>query len=157
MQSLAKTLAMGGNYQLNVGPKPDGTLAAEDVASLQRIGAWYRRVRESFDGAEPCTYMLSDEGHLIDYDPVLLTRKGNTVYVQVHADLHTSGVMLHPFDRTPRSATLLNDGRPIRSVVDVTPWRWKGRPALRLIDLPVNEITDEPLVVKLEFGDALAE
>ncbi len=157
MQSIDKTLAMGGNYQLNVGPKADGTLGTEDLASLSRIGTWYHRVKESFDGTEACTYMLSDEGHLIRYDPVLLTRKDNTIYVHVHEHLQTSGVMLHPINRTPDSATLLNDGREIKTTVDVTPWRWKGRPALRLIDLPVNEITAEPLVVKLEFGEDLVD
>ena len=157
MQSIDKTLAMGGGYQLNVGPKADGTLGREDVAALARIGDWYGRVRDAFDGTEAASYLISDEGNLIKYDDVLLTRRGNTVYVHAFADLQASGIMLHPIRIEPVRATLLNDGREIRTIVDVTPWRWKGRPALRLVDLPVNEITDEPLVVKIEFGDDAAE
>ncbi|MBT7164820.1 MAG: glycoside hydrolase, partial [Victivallales bacterium] len=53
MQSLDNILAMGGNYLLNVGPKPDGTLPAESVRILGRTGDWFGRVREAFYGAEP--------------------------------------------------------------------------------------------------------
>ena len=155
MQSIDKTLAMGGNYQLNVGPKSGGSLGTEDVRSLSRIGEWFNKVKESFYGAEACTYILSTEGNLIEYDPVLLTRRGNTIYVHIFADLQTSGVMLHPLNIQPESAKLLNDGRRIKTLVDVTPWRWKGRPALRLVDLPVNEFADEPMVIRLEFGEDL--
>jgi alpha-L-fucosidase len=47
MQSIDKILAMGGNYMLNVGPKPDGALDERDTASLTRIGAWYQKVKEA--------------------------------------------------------------------------------------------------------------
>jgi alpha-L-fucosidase len=37
---LVDVVAKGGNYLLNVGPKPDGQLPEEAVARLQEIGAW---------------------------------------------------------------------------------------------------------------------
>ena len=157
MQSIDKTLAMGGNYQLNVGPKSDGTLGDQDIGILERIGSWYGRVKEGFGGCKPCSYMLSEEGFLTKYDSVLLTRNRNTIYVHAYQDLQTSGIMLHPMQTPPQKATLLNDGREVKTEVDVTPWRWKSRPALRLYDLPVNEITDEPLIIKLEFGEEAVE
>lgn len=157
MQSVDKTLAMGGNYQLNVGPKSDGTICDQDSAGLRRIGKWYHRVKEAFAGCEPCSYMRSEEGFLIAYDDVLLTRKKNIIYVHAYQDLQTTGVMLHPMRALPEKATLLNDGRELRTVVDVTPWRWKSRPALRVYDLPVDEITNEPLIIKLEFGEDVVE
>ncbi len=53
----------------------------------------------------------------------------------------------------PRAATLLNDGRELAWAVDVIPWRWTARPCLRIRDLPVNELTNEVLVIKLELDD----
>ena len=154
MQSIDKTLAMGGNYQLNVGPKADGTLAREDVQGLQRIGQWYGKVKEAFGDAEPCTYLIEDQGMgSVKYDTVLLTRRGPSVYVHAFQDLQTSGIMLHPIKTRPAQAVLLNTGRKIRTVVDVTPWRWKSRPALRLVGLPVNRLLDEPMIIRLDFGE----
>ena len=159
MQSVDRILAMGGNYLLNVGPKADGTFPAECVAALRRIGDWYRRVREAFDGTVPCSHLVqrgaagASGDTLFRYDELLLTRRGNTLYVHCPHDLQTGGAVLGGFAEEPRSVTLLNDGRELAWAVDVIPWRWTARPCLRICDLPVNEITDEVLVIKLELDD----
>ena len=128
------------------------------VADLARIGRWYNRVKEAFVGAVPCSSMVTAAAtHLFRYDDVLLTRKGNIFYAHCPQDLQTSAIVLPGIEAWPRSAVLLNDGRPLRSVVDTIPWRWKEKPCLRVTGLPVNEITDEPLVVRLDFDDAVAE
>ncbi|NOY80285.1 MAG: glycoside hydrolase [Kiritimatiellaeota bacterium] len=147
LQGIDRVLAMGGNYQLNVGPRPDGTLAPEDIHTLGRIGDWYRRVREAFDRTEPASFLVRS-----GRDPLLLTRKGSSVYVHLYDGPETSGVVLHPIDVLPERATLLNDQRPIECVVDVTPTRYLERPALRLRGIPVNEYPGEPMVIRLDFG-----
>lgn len=158
MQSMDRVFAMGGNYLLNVGPKADGSLPAECVAGLERIGAWYRKTQEAFDGAVPCSSMLTThKTDLFKYDDLLMTRKGNTFYVHLYQDPQTSGIVLECFDRLPRSAVLLNTGEPVSSVVDTIPWRWRKKPCLRLRGLPVNRVTDEVMVVRLEFADDVVE
>ena len=164
MRSIDKVLAMGGRFQLNVGPRPDGTFTDADIAGLTRIGKWYKKVRESFVGCVPCSYMLEPtnnvgpDGEIFNYaDELLATRRANTIYVHAYKSLETCGIILHPICKLPEKATLLNNGQPVKAIVDVTPWRYKSRPALRLANLPVNEIPDEPLVVKLEFGEELIE
>ncbi len=158
MQSIDRILAMGGNYLLNVGPKADGTLPDECVTGLKRIGDWYGRVREAFDGTLPASHMLSTtETHLFRYDDVLLTRRGNTFYVHAPQALHTGGIVLDGLVHEPESVVLLNDGRKLEWALDVIPWRWTQKPCLRIRDLPVNEITDEVLVARIEFGDRVAE
>lgn len=154
LQSIAKTLAMGGSYSLNVGPDALGRIGPEDTETLEVIGSWYGRVREAYDNTTPCSYMLKKES---GYERVFLTRKRNTIYVTACETLQTSGIMLHPLRKLPRKATLLNDGREVKCIVDVVPWRWRGREALRLANLPVNEFPAEPLVVKLEFGESSRE
>ena len=159
MQSVDRILAMGGNYLLNVGPKADGTFPDECVAALRRIGDWYGRVREAFDGTVPCSYLVqraaagASGDTLFRYDELLLTRRGNTIYVHCPHDLQTGGAVLSGFAEAPRAATLLNDGRELAWAVDVIPWRWTSRPCLRIRDLPVNELTGEVLVIKLELDD----
>ena len=158
MQSIDKTLAMGGGYILNVGPKADGTFPQENLDSLKRIGVWYSKVKESFAGTIPCSHMLNIGGtHLFRYDELLLTRKGNTFYVHLCNDLQTSAAVLAGIDDEPKRAVLLNDGRELPFSVDTIPWRWKEKPCLRIKKLPVNEITDEVMVVRVEFDDSVAE
>jgi len=158
MQSIDRILAMGGNYLLNVGPKPDGTLPDECVTGLRRIGDWYARVRDSLHGTIPASHMLTTpETHLFRYDEVLLTRRANTFYVHAPYDLATDGIVLDGMHAEPVSVVLLNDGRQLDWAVDVIPWRWTQKPCLRLKGLPVNEITDEVLVVRIDFGDRVAE
>ncbi len=158
MQSLDKTLAMGGNYLLNVGPKADGTFPVECTEGLERIGRWYRAVGEAFRGTVPCSYMLStSETHLFRYDDVLMTRRGNTFYLHLYRDLQTSALVVDCFDVEPSQAVLLNDDSELACSVDVLPWRWKQKPCLRVRNLPVNTLTDEVMVVKLVFDDSVAE
>ena len=158
MQSVDRILAMGGNYLLNVGPMADGTLPKECVDGLERIGRWYEKVSESFRGTVPASHMLTaTETHLFRYDDVLLTRRDNTFYVHAPAALHTGGIVLDGLDHEPESVVLLNDGRRLDWTIDVIPWRWKQRPCLRLRNLPVDEISDEVLVARIEFGHRPAE
>ncbi len=85
---------------------------------------------------------------------MLLTRRGNTVYVHLHRDPVTDAVKLKPIRTLPVRATLLNDGRPVECAADVLPSEHVTQtPCLRLKRLPVNELCNEVLVVKLEFAD----
>ena len=156
-QSIDRVLAMGGNYMLNIGPKADGTLDERDVGALRKIGDWYGRVRESFEDAIPCTSMITDVTKSMR-DNMLLTRRGNAIYVHLYEDTATNGVILKPFDKLPLKATLLNNGQPVETVVNMPPsLHREGREYLRLRNLPVETITDEPLVIKLEFDRELCE
>ena len=158
MQSIDGILAMGGNYLLNVGPKADGTFPEECVSGLKRIGEWYKRTKEAFTGTVPCSYMLNaSAAHLSRYDNLLLTRRGNTFYVHCYQGLQASAAVLSGIDEEPKEAILLNDGRSLEYCMDTIPWRWKDKSCLRIKKLPVNEITDEPLVIKLIFDDTVAE
>ena len=147
-QSIAKVLAKGGNYLLNVGPMADGTFPPEATRILRRLGAWYEPVKEAFDGTEPAS-------HLVTNRDVTLTRQDNTLYVILHEAPATDAVLLKPLSVLPRSAVLLNTGQPIECSTAVLPELHDDpQPYLRLKKLPVNGNTDTVLVVKLEF-DAL--
>lgn len=145
MRSIDRYLSRGANYLLNVGPKADGTIPTESAAIVQRIGNWYNRVHEAFDGTEPA--------HQLTINPnVMITRRGNTVYVHLYKEPTSSAVPLKPLDIQPVRATLLNTGKPVETTVTLFPSdHTEQKPYLRLRRLPVQEMHNTVLVVKLEF------
>jgi alpha-L-fucosidase len=66
----------GGNYLLNIGPKPDGSIPEESVRILTTVGDWMNKngatIRES-DHCQP------RRGNYLSF-----TCKGNTLYAHVH-------------------------------------------------------------------------
>ena len=52
IQYLATAANGAGNYLLNIGPKPDGTVKEEEVARLKEIGKWMKVNGESIYGSE---------------------------------------------------------------------------------------------------------
>ncbi len=147
-QSMAKYLAKGGNYLLNVGPMADGSICDIDQALLRQMGAWYKPLREAYDGTEPVS-------NLTDNHEVLLTRRDNTLYVHLFKPPSTERVLLRPIDIEPKSAVLLNTGEELDARVDFLPSHhgWEKQDYLRLRKLPVDDMNDTVLVLKLEFED----
>ena len=144
--SIQKVLAKGGNYLLNIGPKADGTFPREARQRLARIGSWLGRVREGLIEATPANEWINDHA-------VLLTRRGNALYVHLHRQPVTDAVYLHPIVDLPRRATVLNTGREARVDVVDLPWLHQLKPnrGLRISKLPVNRQSLVGWVIKLEF------
>lgn len=44
----------GGNYLLNIGPKPDGSVPQEEVRTLEAVGKWMSKNGPTIYGSEPC-------------------------------------------------------------------------------------------------------
>ncbi len=65
-----------GNYLLNIGPKPDGSVPEESERVLHEVGQWMARNGETVYGTEPCQVRRSEFANF--------TRKGNTLYMHVH-------------------------------------------------------------------------
>lgn len=100
---------------------------------------------------------LATSGALAANRDVLLTRRGNSLYVILQAEPKGDAVKLKPLAQLPRRATLLNTGAPLPCSLDPVPSEHgdQGR-YLRLTKLPVNEQANTVLVAKLEF-DQLPE
>ncbi len=81
IQYLVTAAAGEGNYLLNIGPKPDGSIRREEVDRLKAIGRWMRVNGESIYG--------SQRSKLRDGSPFgngmigMMTAKGNTHYLHV--------------------------------------------------------------------------
>jgi alpha-L-fucosidase len=148
IRSVDRYLARGANYLLNVGPKADGTIPEASAAILKRIGEWHRTVREALEDVESASDLTSNRD-------VLLTRRDNTLYVHLVNDPRTHAVKLDPIAVAPKKATLLNTGNSVEFAVHLVPSNHvEHKPYLRLRNLPVNQLSNTVLVVKLEFDRA---
>ena len=58
---LVDVVSKGGNYLLNVGPAPDGSIPPESVQRLREIGRWMERHAESIHGTEHSPFSVGDD------------------------------------------------------------------------------------------------
>ena len=66
----------GGNYLLNIGPKPDGSIPEESVKVLTEVGNWMQTNGHALYQSDQCQVRRSNYASF--------TRIGNTLYMHVH-------------------------------------------------------------------------
>lgn len=144
-RSIDKYLSRDANYLLNVGPAADGTIPQVSKDILRRLGEWYISVEESYKQVEQSPELLAAKD-------VMVTLRGSSVYIHFNNGLTGNGFKVKPITEMPRSAILLNTGRKVECAVDLVPSEHlTQKKYLRLKKLPVNEMADSVMVVKLEF------
>lgn len=149
MASIDKYLARDANYLLNVGPTGEGIIPLEAASLLKRIGRWKSSVEESYSQAQPDTQIISIPG-------IRVTKNHHTLYLHLNQMPVGNGVKLKPINVLPIKATLLNNGQPIDCSVNLSPSdHATQQPYLRLRQLPVNEMSNQVMVAKLEFDRPL--
>jgi alpha-L-fucosidase len=78
----------GGNYLLNIGPMPDGSVPPDSARILTAVGEWMSVNGAAIYQAEPCNPRTSTYANF--------TRSGNTLYMHVHfwpgSDVSISGL-----------------------------------------------------------------
>ncbi len=150
-RSIARYLCRGANYLLNVGPMPDGTIDGQSAGIFRAIGAWMKRVGEAYGDAAPAT-------HLTQNKEVMLTRRGNTLYVHLTSVPVTESVILRPFTKAPKRAVLLNDGRELPLSTALCPMDHQSRIGfLRVRGIPAGALADSAGVIRLDFEDLSPE
>ncbi|HXW54841.1 MAG TPA: alpha-L-fucosidase [Candidatus Cybelea sp.] len=66
----------GGNYLLNIGPKPDGSIPEPSVRVLTEVGQWMERNGHAIYDSDPCQVRSSNYA--------TFTRQGNTLFMHVY-------------------------------------------------------------------------
>jgi len=146
IKSIDRYFSRGANYLLNIGPDSKGNIPHKQGEILKVIGKWYHKVKESFEDTIPVSYLTTNKD-------VMLTKKENNLYVHLNADTPGNVVKLKPITIVPLKATLLNNGEKVDFEVQLTPRDFQDEKAyLRLIKLPVNEMCNTVLVIRLEFN-----
>ncbi len=122
-----------GNYLLNIGPKPDGSIPDESVRIMTEVGQWMQRNGETIYGSDPCQVRRSNYASF--------TRKGNTLYMHVHFwpgdAVAMSGLMTGV-----KSARLLASGKKVQFDQDKFRVRFTGLPTAPP-DHPITTIAIE--------------
>ncbi len=137
----------GGNYLLNIGPKPDGSVPEEEVRTLEAVGKWMSKNGPTIYEAEPY-----DGGGTPFAD---FTRKGNTLYIHVYFwPANTPAANWLSFFRPPtvvaigglqtkvKSARLFASGRKVDFRQDDVSVQFTG--------LPVKAPDDPATVIEVE-------
>lgn len=123
----------GGNYLLNIGPKPDGSVPEESVRILSDVGRWMDKNGVTIYGADPCDVKRSSY--------INFSRKGNTLYLHVYY-WPGSTVAVGGLQTKIKSARLLASGKPVEVKQDEFRVQFTGLPA-NAPDTPVTVIAAE--------------
>jgi alpha-L-fucosidase len=143
VNNLATCAQGGGNYLLNIGPQPDGSVPEPSIAVLEPVGAWLERNGKSIYETERGDFRATSGSNF--------TRKGNTMYVhQRFWPGHTPAAEWVPFYKPEvvigiggvktkvKSARLLKTGQNVQFRQDDY--------SLQLIGLPL-QAPDSPVTV----------
>jgi len=123
----------GGNYLLNIGPEPDGSIPPESGRILTEVGKWMKTGGQTIYGSDPCKVARSNYGNF--------TRHGNTLYMHVHfwpgSDVAISGLR-----QKVTSASILKTGQRLNVDQDGFRTHITGLPE-RAPDSPVTTLVLE--------------
>jgi alpha-L-fucosidase len=141
--NLANCARGGGNYLLNIGPKPDGSIPEESVTVLEAVGKWLQTNGKAIYGAERGEFGWNSNANY--------TRRGNTLYIhQQYWPGHTPAaewlsffepeavIAIGGLKAKAKAARLLKTGEPVQFTQD----EW----SLRLTGLPLTA-PDQPATV----------
>ncbi len=144
----------GGNYLLNIGPMPDGSIPPETTAVLDKVGAWLDTNGHAIYGTE--------RGQLVANASCNYSRRGNTLYVHVHGwpghtpaaewlDFYKPEVVVAIGGLKPKalSAKVLKTGQKVEFTQDEFTFRLTGLP-MTAPDSPATvievECDGEPII-----------
>ncbi len=149
--SICRHMAKSGNYLLNVGPQADGTFPNESLLIIAKIGRWYQVVKEAFENIEPFP-LDGNKGN------ALFCRKDNVVYVYLPDAPKKTGIILNPINILPKKTTVLNNGKVLNTAVEQMPSLYPDKKEyLHIWNIPVDELSNEAIILKLEFDSALLD
>lgn len=155
--SMAKILVKGGNYLLNVGPRPDGSIDPVQADYLRRLGIWYHSLKQALVGVDYVSDRLSPPvtGGRAEY-----TAKGDSLYAVFTEPPVGDALVLHPLRELPKRIEVLStqETAPPQAIVERVPsTHWKDeREVLRLRGLPMERMAQEVIAVKMSFADETA-
>ncbi len=150
INSIDKIMCMGGNYLLNVGPDSLGVIPDESKMILRKIGKWYRKVYESFDGTIPATHIITKEN-------IMMTQRDTTLYAHIPIPAISSCIIPVPIEVLPLETVLLNTNTELAAKVEIIPGYFRHKPYLRIRGIPVDDLSNEVPVIKMVFDQSIRE
>lgn len=134
----AECLSKGGNLLLDIGPKADGSLPAEESKVLKELGRWTKKHSEAIYGTE---------GGLpagLFYGPSTISKDSTMLYLFVNGNSNGQ-VMLEGVKNKINRIYVVGNGTKLTWKEYLKPY-WSNNPGLIFIDLPEN-VLDEYMTV----------
>lgn len=147
IQHLVQAAQLGGNYLLNIGPCPDGSIRNEEFERLQIVGQWLKRNGEAIYGSESCELIGASQPGLVDLNlQGPWTRKGNVGYWCIFRWCGTNATAVRV--GTPvKKVSLLENGKEL-------PFVWNEKNGkLSINGLPALPPDALCTIIKVEFAD----
>jgi alpha-L-fucosidase len=133
VRNLISCVRDGGNYLLNIGPKPDGSIPEESSRILNEVGAWMQTNGHTIYESDLCQVRRSNYASF--------TRIGNTLYMHVHF-WPGEYVAISGLRTRVKSARLLKTGTEVKFTQDDFQTKFTGLPE-KAPDYPVTTIEIE--------------
>ena len=143
IRNLVDIASKGGNYLLNIGPKPDGTFPQESIDRLKGIGAWMKINSESIYGTRSSPLAPLSWGRCTRKDGP----KGTTLYFSVFDWPADGKLVIQGLKNKVLSATLLATKAKLKTEI-------KGNDLTVL--LPSKAPDAVASVIKVEFEGKVA-
>lgn len=133
IRNLIQCARDGGNYLLNIGPKPDGSVPEESVRILSEVGHWMETNGDTIYKSDLCQVRRSNYASF--------TRTGNTLYMHVHF-WPGEYVAISGLKVKVKSARLLKTGAEVKFTQDEFQTKFIDLPG-KAPDYPVTTIAIE--------------
>ena len=137
LERLISTVARGGTYMLNVGPKANGKVPENAARSLQASGNWISKYSKVIYGADPSPWQ-----HALPWGDV--TRKNNMLYLSIYQWPKGGKLYLPGLRNEIKSVNLLYG----ESRMEIP---YSRNEQYVLFQLPPQELEDFVSVVELEI------
>ncbi|MCP4312461.1 MAG: alpha-L-fucosidase [Bacteroidetes bacterium] len=137
LKRLISTVARGGTYMLNVGPKADGSIPEHAVRSLQASGEWIATYPQVIYGAGSSPWQ-----HELPWGDVV--RQGSSLFLSVY-DWPQDGTLYLPGLRNEINSIHLLDGN-VKSEIS-----YSREAQCIVINLPLEEPEDFVSVIELKI------
>ena len=152
LRSICKTMARGGSYLLNIGPKPDGSLDPTHAARIARIGKWYTAMEGALQCHEPDEYDYA----VHKSGSCLVTKKNGKSYFWFYDGTTSTAVAIANYPGLPKSVRLLNTGEALSFAAERLPEFFKTNGVaehiyLHIRNIPVDDLAQEPIALEIEW------
>ena len=141
IRTFVEVISSGGNLLLNIGPKPDGSIAAEQVERLEALGKWISKHESAvFNSKAGLPY-----GHF--FGPTLLSKDETKIYLALF-DNPKNYILLKGIQNKVKSIKVVGTNQEL-SFERNGGAAWNNIPGILRIEIP-HEKNLDPYVTLLE-------
>ena len=132
-------ISNGGNLLLDIGPKPDGTLPAEQVNILKELGRWNKKHAEAVFGTKAGIAKGNFHGK------TTVSADGKTIYLFIET-APADAVQIKGLQSSPRSVKVIGSNRKLDYKTD-------KETGVTNIDLHTEDLDQVATVIALQFDE----